>query len=96
MYSDAVDKLKKIWEIMFILFFCLRLLKMVGKPIMGEGRFTNGGERVAFTLPPPPLYRLILRRPNLEVATKRFFHLALCEKNFDDSIYSDKTWCLVA
>ena len=54
MYSDAVDKLKKIWEIMFILFFCLRLLKMVGKPIMGEGRFTNGGERVAFTLPPPP------------------------------------------
>ena len=36
---------------MFMLFFCLWLLKMVGKPIMGggAGRFINDEEGVEFT-----------------------------------------------
>ena len=47
-----MDKLKKIWEIMLMLFFCLQFLKMVGKLIRWGGtggRFINGEKRVVFT-----------------------------------------------
>ena len=34
---------------MFMVLFCLRFVKMVGKPIMGEGRFINGEEGLVLT-----------------------------------------------
>ena len=34
---------------MFMVLFCLRFVKMVGKTIMGEGTFINGEEGLAFT-----------------------------------------------
>ena len=81
-YWDTVDKLKNIEEIMSIVFLGPGFLKMVGKPIMGEGRFVNGvrgwylflcklWKNRCFLV---ALYSLIIRRTNLEVATKRFFH----------------------
>ena len=36
-YWHAVDKLEKGGDIMFMVFFCLRFLKMVEKTIMGVG-----------------------------------------------------------